>query len=117
MTVFEAIVIAVVEGITEFLPISSTGHMIITESLLGMNIRRVHQSLHSEHPVWGHPFGSGFVLATLLQSWSSTKSYLLPFFRQQSSDFLAGDLIDSLLENVLVVAITMFLGGILLLLC
>ena len=38
MTIFEAIVIAVVEGITEFLPISSTGHMIITEAMLGMNI-------------------------------------------------------------------------------
>ena len=38
MTIFQAIVIAVVEGITEFLPISSTGHMIITEALLGMNI-------------------------------------------------------------------------------
>ena len=38
MTVFEAIVIAIVEGITEFLPISSTGHMIITQALLGMEI-------------------------------------------------------------------------------
>ena len=45
MTLFEATVIAIVEGITEFLPISSTGHMIITEALLGMNIRRVYQSV------------------------------------------------------------------------
>jgi undecaprenyl-diphosphatase len=36
MTVVEAIIIAVVEGLTEFLPISSTGHMIITSSLLGI---------------------------------------------------------------------------------
>lgn len=36
MSLFEAIIIAVVEGITEFLPISSTGHMIITSSLLGI---------------------------------------------------------------------------------
>ena len=36
MTLFEAIVIAIVEGITEFLPISSTGHMIVTSSLLGI---------------------------------------------------------------------------------
>jgi undecaprenyl-diphosphatase len=36
MTIFQAIVIAIVEGITEFLPISSTGHMIITSSLLGI---------------------------------------------------------------------------------
>ncbi|WP_121353843.1 undecaprenyl-diphosphate phosphatase [Flavisolibacter nicotianae] len=36
MNLFQAIVIAIVEGITEFLPISSTGHMIITSSLMGI---------------------------------------------------------------------------------
>ena len=36
MTIIEAIIIAIVEGLTEFLPISSTGHMIITSSLLGI---------------------------------------------------------------------------------
>ena len=36
MTYLEAIIIAIVEGLTEFLPISSTGHMIITSSLLGI---------------------------------------------------------------------------------
>ena len=36
MTLFEIIVLSVVEGITEFLPISSTGHMIIASSLLGI---------------------------------------------------------------------------------
>ena len=32
----ETIIIAVVEGLTEFLPVSSTGHMIITQNLLGL---------------------------------------------------------------------------------
>jgi len=36
MSIFEAIIIAVVEGLTEFLPVSSTGHMIITQALLGI---------------------------------------------------------------------------------
>ena len=36
MTWLETIIIAVVEGLTEFLPVSSTGHMIITQNLLGM---------------------------------------------------------------------------------
>ena len=36
MTIFQAVIIAIVEGITEFLPISSTGHMIITQKILGM---------------------------------------------------------------------------------
>lgn len=35
MSYFEAVIIAIVEGLTEFLPISSTGHMIIAEKLLG----------------------------------------------------------------------------------
>ena len=35
MHLFQAVIIAIVEGLTEFLPISSTGHMIITSSLLG----------------------------------------------------------------------------------
>ena len=36
MNLFQAIVVAIVEGITEFLPVSSTGHMIITSSFLGI---------------------------------------------------------------------------------
>ena len=36
MTLVETIIIAIVEGLTEFLPVSSTGHMIITQGLLGV---------------------------------------------------------------------------------
>ena len=36
LTIWEAIVIAIVEGLTEFLPVSSTGHMIITQNMLGV---------------------------------------------------------------------------------
>ncbi|MDR2896905.1 MAG: undecaprenyl-diphosphate phosphatase [Propionibacteriaceae bacterium] len=38
MNWFEAIILGIVEGITEFLPVSSTGHLTITEKLLGMEI-------------------------------------------------------------------------------
>src|SRR4051812_23018892 len=37
MNLFEAIILAIVEGLTEFLPISSTGHMIIASALMGIN--------------------------------------------------------------------------------
>ncbi len=36
MDIFQSIIIAIVEGLTEFLPVSSTGHMIISEELLGV---------------------------------------------------------------------------------
>lgn len=36
MTIFETIILAIVEGLTEFLPVSSTGHLVITQALLGI---------------------------------------------------------------------------------
>jgi undecaprenyl-diphosphatase len=115
MTIFEAIVIAVVEGITEFLPISSTGHMIITEALLGMNIDEFTKAF-----TVNIQFGAILSVVVLywrrfLQSWTFYQKLFVAFLPAAVIGFLAGDFIDSLLENVLVVAITMFLGGILLL--
>lgn len=115
MTVFEAIVIAVVEGITEFLPISSTGHMIITESLLGMNIDEFTKAF-----TVNIQFGAILSVVVLywrrfLQSWTFYQKLFVAFLPAAVIGFLASDFIDSLLEDVLVVAITMFIGGILLL--
>jgi undecaprenyl-diphosphatase len=115
MTVFETIVIAVVEGITEFLPISSTGHMIITEAILGMNIDEFTKAF-----TVNIQFGAILSVVILywkrfLQSWTFYQKLFVAFLPAAVIGFLAGDFIDSLLENVMVVAITMFLGGILLL--
>lgn len=36
MNVLQSIILAIIEGLTEFLPISSTGHMIIASSIMGI---------------------------------------------------------------------------------
>lgn len=115
MTIFEAVVIAVVEGITEFLPISSTGHMIITEAILGMNIDEFTKAF-----TVNIQFGAILSVVILywkrfLQSWTFYQKLFVAFLPAAVIGFLASDLIDNMLENVLVVGITMFLGGILLL--
>ena len=38
MTVYDAIILGIVQGITEFLPISSSGHLVIAQALLGINM-------------------------------------------------------------------------------
>lgn len=115
MTIFEAIVIAVVEGITEFLPISSTGHMIITQALLGMEIDEFTKAF-----TVNIQFGAILSVVVLywkrfLQSWSFYQKLFVAFLPAAAIGFLAGDFIDSLLENVMVVAVMLLLGGILLL--
>lgn len=115
MTIFQTLVISIVEGITEFLPISSTGHMIIAEKMLNMNIDEFTKAF-----TVNIQFGAILSVVVLywrrfLQSWTFYQKLFVAFLPAAVIGFLAGNFIDRLLENVLVVAITMFLGGILLL--
>lgn len=115
MSWFDLIIIAIVEGITEFLPISSTGHMIIFQSLLG-----VENSDFVKAFIVNIQFGA--ILSVIVLYWKrffqTLKFYyklFVAFIPAAVIGLLAGDYIDMLLENVIVVAITLFLGGIVLL--
>lgn len=125
MNLFEAIVIAIVEGLTEFLPISSTGHMIITEKLLG-----VPDSDFTKLFTVGIQLGA--ILAVVVLYW---KKFLAPLKTGNLSfyfklivavipalalGFIFSDKIDRLLDSSsslssITVAITMIAGGVVLL--
>jgi undecaprenyl-diphosphatase len=111
MNYFHAAIIAIVEGITEFLPISSTGHMIITEKLLGLEP----SSLLN---VFKITIQFGAILSVICLYWrrfiQSTDFYFklfVAFLPAAVIGFLLSNLIDRMLGNVWVVAITMVLGG------
>lgn len=115
MTWLEAIIIAIVEGITEFLPISSTGHMILTQGIMGMETNDFVKAF-----IVNIQFGA--ILSVVVLYWKhfiqSVNFYLklfVAFIPAAVLGFLFSDFIDSMLENVYVVAVTLILGGIILL--
>lgn len=115
MTLFQATVIGIVEGITEFLPISSTGHMIITEALLGMKIDEFTKAF-----TVNIQFGAILSVVVLywqrfLQSWTFYKKLFVAFLPAAVIGLLLSNFINSLLEDVMVVAVMLLAGGVLLL--
>ncbi len=117
MSLFEAIIIAIVEGVTEFLPISSTGHMIIASSALGIGKDEFTKLFEIAIQL-------GAILSVVVLYWKK-------FFRKNPVGFytkllvavipalalgaLFSDKIDELLESPMTVAITMLVGGVVLL--
>jgi undecaprenyl-diphosphatase len=115
MTLIQAIILAIVEGITEFLPISSTGHMIIVSAMMGIE----------ENPfvkIFEVNIQFGAILSVVVLYWKrffqSITFYfklLVAFLPAAVIGLLFSDYIDALLENVVVVALTLLLGGVFLL--
>lgn len=115
MTWLQALALAIVEGITEFLPVSSTGHMIIASAMMGIQ--------HSPFTrVFEVSIQSGAILSVVvlyfrrfLQSWSFYARLFVAFLPTAILGLLLKRHIDTLLESVEVVAIMLLLGGVLLL--
>ncbi|MDR6945361.1 undecaprenyl-diphosphate phosphatase [Mucilaginibacter pocheonensis] len=115
MNIIHVIILAIIEGITEFLPVSSTGHMIVASSLMG---------------IAADPFVKLFTIAIqlgailsvvvlyykrFLQSVNFYVKLLVAFIPAAIFGVLFSKKIDALLESALTVGITLFVGGIILL--
>ena len=135
MNTLETIIIAIVEGLTEFLPVSSTGHMIITQNLLGVEStpfvkaftfiiqfgailsvvvlywKRFFRLNHTHAPEGATP------LKKFLHKYDFYWKLLVAFIPAAVLGLLFSDMIDAMLESVMVVAITLILGGIFMLFC
>ena len=103
MTWLETVIIAIVEGLTEFLPVSSTGHMIITQNLLGIE--------------QGDPFVHAFTFIIQFGAF-----YWLLFVGVLPAVVIGlaakkSGLLDWLLDSVEVVAIMLVVGGVFMLFC
>lgn len=112
MTTTEAIVLAIVEGLTEFLPVSSTGHMILTEAFLKMQ-----KSSFTNVFIVNVQFGAIFSVVVLywrrfFQSIDFYFKLLAAFIPAAVLGFLLDDYIDSLLSSVTVVAVSLVVGGV-----
>ena len=136
MSILEAIILAIVEGLTEFLPVSSTGHMIIVRDLMGMPAddaytnafiviiqfgailsvvalywRRFFKLNHTPAPVGSTP------LKAFLHKWDFYWKLLVAFVPAMVIGAAANKLIDKMLGSVMVVAIMLVVGGVFMLFC
>lgn len=142
MNIFEAIIIAVVEGLTEFLPVSSTGHMIITQALLGIEsspfvkaftviiqfgailsvvilywqrfFRLNDITVFDKQAVAGMSAGKrgSTYIRRLLHKFDFYWKLFIAVIPAGIIGLLMGDYIDALLESVAVVAVMLVVGGI-----
>jgi undecaprenyl-diphosphatase UppP len=130
LLIIKSIVLGIVEGITEFLPVSSTGHLIIFENLMGF--KGTNQNYVE---MYTYVIQLGAILAVIVLYFKKIKETLVDFFPKkvgyEKSGFkfwfmiviacipgavgqiLLGDLADKYLFTPVSVAVTLFLGGIL----
>ncbi len=115
MNYLQAVILAIIEGITEFLPISSTGHLILASSFFGI-----------AHDDFTKLFTVVIQLGTILsvvvlyfkrffQSFDFYFKLLVAFIPAVIFGLLFSKKIDALLENPATVAVSLLLGGIILL--
>jgi undecaprenyl-diphosphatase len=115
MDFIQALVLSIIEGLTEFLPVSSTGHMIIASSVMGI-------ASDDFVKLFTVAIQFGAILSVVIvyfkrffQSWNFYLKLFVAFIPTGILGLLFKSTIDGLLENVWVVATSLLLGGIILL--
>lgn len=115
MGYLQAIILAIIEGITEYLPISSTGHMIIASSFMKI-------ANDDFTKLFTIVIQLGAILSVLVlygrrffQSIDFYLKLLVAFMPAVFLGLLLNDVIDDLLESPITVAVTLILGGVILL--
>jgi undecaprenyl-diphosphatase len=116
MNVIQAIILAIIEGLTEFMPVSSTGHMIIGSTAMGI----------ASDPfvkVFTVAIQFGAILAVLvlywrrfLQNFDFYVKLFIGFLPALAAGLLLKKYVDRLLESIVTVGISLLLGGIVLVL-
>lgn len=111
MNYWEATILAVIEGLTEFLPVSSTGHMIIASSFFGI-------AQEEFTKLFTIAIQLGTILSVVVlyfkrffQSFDFYKKLLVAFIPAVVLGLLLNDLIDQLLESPVTVAVSLIIGG------
>src|SRR5215510_9758110 len=112
MSIFHAILLAIIEGLTEFLPVSSTGHMIIGSSLMG-----IASDPFTKMFTVAIQFGAILSVVVLyrerfFQSFQFYIKLFIAFLPAAIAGYLFNDWIDQLLERVDVVAYMLIAGGV-----
>jgi undecaprenyl-diphosphatase len=115
MNIIDAIILAIIEGLTEFLPVSSTGHMIIGSSFMGI----ADKDFTKLFTIF---IQLGAILSVVVlyfkrffKSFNFYYKLIIAFIPAAIFGILFSDYIDKLLENPLAVAISLLVGGIILL--
>ncbi len=135
LTIIQTIILAIVEGLTEFLPVSSTGHMIIAQNLMGIEstpfvkaftviiqfgailsvivlyYKRFFKLNHTPAPM------GASALKRFLHKWDFYWKLFVAFIPALVIGGLCNNLIDNLLGRVEVVAVMLVVGGIFMLFC
>ncbi len=111
MGIIEAIILGIIEGITEFLPVSSTGHLILTSTLMGIKQTDVHKAFEVSIQL-------GSILAVvflykekIFHSIELWKRLIIAFIPTGALGFLLYKIIKGLFSPI-VVSIMLILGGI-----